>query len=252
MEWLDALWGWFSPADRVPRRPSAIHTNSSGQILRPSMSIITGVRLNTVSCNRNRQMYNFPDTEKKLKSRISSYKSSLLKEKKKFGYVDDGAGKRYLLFSLYFVLNDLKETKDYIKWYEKEFSDDIGEPIQKLCWALSLQRMENDMEAKKMLAETMLSNLYIIPKILGHEIDEYDIWHSSSDQNIVYFSYLPKEVTDSITEAEINWLRQEYDSPEFSHIRQRYIEIHHKLKFTKEINERKRLLSESNSLLDAL
>jgi len=94
-------------------------------------------------------MYDFPETEKKLKSRISSYKSSLLTEKKKFGYVDDGAGKRYLLFSLYFVLNDLRETKDYIKWYAKEFSDDIGEPIQKLCWALSLRRMGDEMEANK-------------------------------------------------------------------------------------------------------
>jgi len=196
-------------------------------------------------------MYDFPETEKKLKSRISSYKSSLLKEKKKFGYVDDGAGKRYLLFSLYFVLNDLRETKDYIKWYAKEFSDDIGEPIQKLCWALSLRRMGNEKEAKKMLAETMLSNLYIIPKLLGHEIDEYDIWHSSSDQNIGYFSYLPREVTASITEAEIQWLRQEYNSHELQHIRQRYVEIYHKLKFTKEIDERKRLLSESNLLLDA-
>jgi len=197
-------------------------------------------------------MYDFPETEKKLKSRISSYKSSLLKEKKKFGYVDDGAGKRYLLFSLYFVLNDLQETKDYIKWYEKEFSDDIGEPIQKLCWALSLRRMGNEKEAKKMLAETMLSNLYIIPKLLDQEIDEFDIWHSSSDQNIGYFSYLPREVIASITEAEIQWLRQEYNSHEFQHIRQRYVEIYHRLKSTKEIGERKRLLSESNLLLDDL
>jgi hypothetical protein len=196
-------------------------------------------------------MYNFPETEKKLKSRISSYKSSLLKEKRKFGYVDDGAGKRYLLFSLYFVLNDLEETKDYIKWYEKEFSDDIGEPIQKLCWALSLRRMGNEMEARKMLAEMTLSNLYIIPKLLGCDIEEYDIWHASSDQDIGYFSYLPEEVIASITEAEIQWLRQEYESPEFRHIRQRYIEIHHKLKSTKEFDERKRLLSDSNSLLDA-
>jgi hypothetical protein len=35
-------------------------------------------------------MYDFPETEKKLKSRISSYKSALLKEQRKFGYVNDG------------------------------------------------------------------------------------------------------------------------------------------------------------------
>ncbi len=52
-------------------------------------------------------MYNFPKTEKKLKSQISSYKSSLLKEKMKFGFVHDGQGKRYVIFTLCLVLNDI-------------------------------------------------------------------------------------------------------------------------------------------------
>ncbi|MCG6863191.1 MAG: hypothetical protein LJE70_18275 [Chromatiaceae bacterium] len=197
-------------------------------------------------------MYNFPKTEKKLKSQISSYRSSLLKEKKKFGFVDDGQGKRYLLFTFYFVLNDIEETKEYIEWYEKEFSDDMGEPIQKLCWALSLRRMDNEAGARKMLAETMLSNLYLIPKLLDQQIAEYDIWQLSSDGHIGYADYIPKEVISSITDAETQWLRQQYDSLEFRRIRNRYIDIYGKLKNTKEIDERTRLLEESHSLLDTL
>ena len=175
-----------------------------------------------------------------------------MKEKKKFGYVDDSAGKRYLLFSLYFVLNEIEETKDYIEWYEKEFSDDVGEPIQKLCWALSLRRMNDEAGARKMLAETMFSNLYIIPKILDQNVEEYDIWHSSSDQHIEYVDYAPKEVIAAITEAEIQWINQEYDSLEFRRIKKRYIEIYHKLKNTRDISERKQLLEESYSLVASL
>ena len=197
-------------------------------------------------------MYDFPETEKKLKSRISSYKSALLKEKQKFGYVNDGGGKRYLLFVLYFVLNDLGKTADYIEWYEKEFSDDAGEPIQKLCWALSLKRMDNEAGAKKMLAETMLSNLYIIPKLLGQAIDEYDMWHASSDGDIGYANNIPRQVVASISETEIQWLSQEYESPEFRRIRRRYIEIFRALRNTKEITGRSALVEESNSLLDSL
>jgi hypothetical protein len=197
-------------------------------------------------------MYNFPKTEKNLKSQISSYKSSLLKEKKKFGFVDDGRGIRYLLFTLYFVLNDIAETKDYIEWYEKEFSDDIGEPIQKLCWALSLRRMDDEVGARKVLAGTMLANLYIIPKLLNQEIAEYDIWHPSSDGYIGYADYIPKEVIASITEAETQWLRQQYDSLEFRRIRRCYIEVYRKLKNAKDIGERRRLLESSYSLLDTL
>ncbi len=197
-------------------------------------------------------MYKFPKTEKTLKNRISSYKSSLLKEKKKFGYVHDGDGKRYLLFSLYCVLNDVEESKDYIEWYENEFSDDVGEPIQRLCWALILRRMGENVKARKMLAETMLSNLYIIPKLLGREIKENDIWHSTTDALIGYVDYLPKEVIASLSEAEIQWILEEYDSLDFCRIRSRFIEICRQLQNTKEIAERKGLLGESYSLLDTL
>ncbi len=196
-------------------------------------------------------MYNFPKTEKALKKRISSYKASFLKEKKEHGHVNDGAGKRYLLFSMYLVLNNTEESQDYIEWYEKEFPDDVGEPIQKLCWALILRRIGKEAEAKRMLAETMLANLYVIPKVLGQQIAAYDIWHSSTDAQIHYAEYVPHEVLASLTEAEVLWISHEYESLDFQRIRKRYIEIYQKLKDIKNIAERKQLLDESYSLLSA-
>ena len=53
-------------------------------------------------------------------------------------------------------------------------------------------------------------------------------------------------------EAETQWISHEHESPDFQHIRNRYIEIYHELKGIKNINERKQLLDESYSLLDAL
>ena len=197
-------------------------------------------------------MYDFPKNEKALEKRISSYRNALLKEKKQFGYVNDGAGKRYLLFSLYFVLNNMEQAQYYLQWYENEFSDDVGEPIQLLCWALILKRLGKDAEARKKLAETMLSNLYIIPKVLGKEIAEYDIWHFSSDGDIDYFDYMPREAIAALTEAEIQWISQEYESLDFRRIRKRFIEIFHKLQSLKNVDERKKLLEESHTLLGVL
>ena len=197
-------------------------------------------------------MFSFPETEKILRSKISSYKSALTKEKKSYGYINDGSGKRYLLFCLHFVLNDLKKSEDYFEWYNKEFSDDVGEPIQKLCWALSLYRMGKNGEAKYKLAELMLSNLYLIPYIIGQDVQEYDIWHSSSDEHIDYVSYLPEEVRKKIKQREIEWMKTLYDSLEFRRIRKRYIEIYHELQNIKELEARKILLNESYSLLDGL
>jgi hypothetical protein len=197
-------------------------------------------------------MYDFPQDEKALKKRISSYRSSMLKEKKKFGQVDDGAGKRYVLFSLYFVLNDLDAAREYIEWYEDEFADDVGEPIQKLFWSLILKKLGKDQEARRMLAETMLSNLYLIPKILNEDIAEYDIWHSSNFEHIGYVEYMPAEARAAITESEVLWIRQAFDSPDFALIRKRSIEIRQALRTAKGVEERGRLLDESHSLLDTL
>jgi len=195
-------------------------------------------------------MLNFPDTEKKLKSTISRYKSALNKEKKIYGHINDGAGKRYLLFSLYFVLNDLKKSEEYFEWYKKEFDDDVGEPVQKLCWVLSLYRMGKPNEAKYMLADLMLSNLYMIPQILGRDINEYDIWHSSSDGDMDYFDYTPEEVLNALTPEDKTWVKETYDSFVFQRIRQRYIEIYGELRTVKDLESRRKLLQESYSLLD--
>ncbi|MCW7551632.1 hypothetical protein NX722_03020 [Endozoicomonas gorgoniicola] len=195
----------------------------------------------------------FPDTEKKLKSKISSYKSSMKKEKKDIGFISDGSGKRYILFSLYFVLNDLDKFEEYVGWYNEEFPDDMGEPIQKLCWSLGLYRANKIVEARFMLAELMLLNLYLIPHVIGENLEhEHDIWHSTNFHYLDYVHDLPKEVKDNIKNSEIEWMRECYNSPDFSRIRKRYIEIYHKLLTVREIEERRVLLKESYSLLSSL
>lgn len=197
-------------------------------------------------------MFNFPDTEKKLKSRISNYTSAMNKEKREYGYINDSGGKRYLLFCLYFVLDDLVKSDQYFEWYKDEFPDDSGEPIQKLCWSLVLHRMGKDEEAKYRLGKLMLSNLYIIPQIIGKKVDEYDIWHSSNYQYVDYFEYIPEEIAKRISPSEVAWMLSLYDSFEFRRIRKRYIEIYHEIQGLKDIEARKKLLNESYSLLDSI
>jgi hypothetical protein len=105
---------------------------------------------------------------------------------------------------------------------------------------------------EKMLAEKMLANLYLIPKILGEKMAPYDIWYHSSDAQIYYLEYVPQEVLGSATEAETQWISHEYESPDSQRIRNRYIEIYRELKDIKNRNELKRLLDGSYSRRDAL
>ena len=203
--------------------------------------------------NREYKYVYFSRLRKKLKSRISSYKSSFNKEKKEYGYIRDGAGKRYILFSLHLVLNDLDKSEKYFNWYENEFPDDCGEPIQKLCWSLSLFRMDKVKDAKIMLADLMLSNLYLIPHVIGDSIKkEYNIWHSTNFHYLDYTHDIPDEVIDCITSNEIEWLKENYNSLDFRRIRKRHIEIYQQLLSTKELEPRKKLLNEAYSLLNLI
>lgn len=195
-------------------------------------------------------MFSIPDTEKKIKSRISSYKSAMKKEKKLHGFISDGSGKRYLLFWLYLALNDMDKLAEYIDWYNEEFSDDIGEPGQILCCAVGLNRLNRASEAKKTLANLMTTNLYLIPQLLGESAKKIDIWHSSNYADISYFDELPEDLISLITDQDRTWIKECHDSFEFRRIRDRYIEIYRALDNERDLESRKKLLNESRSLLN--
>ena len=112
--------------------------------------------------------------------------------------------------------------------------------------------MGKDKEARYRLAELMLSNLYIIPYLLGYEVERYDIWHGINTEDPEYVDFIFDEVKEAITNSDLQWMKDLYHSPEFTHIRERYIEIERKLKDAKEYEERSKLTDEADSLLEGL
>ncbi len=193
-------------------------------------------------------MSHIPDTEQKLKAKISRYKSSMSKELKEHGCISDGYGKRFLLFSFYLVLGDNFKFSEYMAWYEKQFPDDGGEPVQLLCWTLGLYRMNRVAEAKHKLAELMFSNLYIVPKLLGEEIQILPIWHGSNYMEIDHCEEIPSEVLGTLSQEELSWLQTVYYSDAFSSARKRYIEIYAELDTVKDRDTRSTLVTESRHL----
>jgi hypothetical protein len=170
-------------------------------------------------------MIQFPDEPKKIKARIARYERALRKEQKQYGHIDDGYGKRYLLGPLYMLLGDEKGAVRSFEWFEQTFPDDMGDPIQYLCWALALYHTGDTAKATRKLQETMLSNLYLIPHLLGEDQDELDIWHGTNIAEKGYLEYCPPEIWALWDDAALEWARETYDSDEFRRIRGRYIEI---------------------------
>jgi hypothetical protein len=186
--------------------------------------------------------------QQKIRSRLRSYERKLLQEKRKFGYYHDGAGKRYQIAPHYMLLGDNNGALAAFEWFEQEFDDDSGTPDHSLCWSLALLRGGNELGAAKKLRQAMLSNLYLVPHLLGAPIPELDMWHGSSDAEPSYVDAIPQQYLQLWTDGAREWASGLYRSPGFQSARERYIEISKLLDGTRPGPERSRLVKELHEL----
>jgi hypothetical protein len=98
----------------------------------------------------------FPKDPKKIRSRIKSYERSLRQEKLQTGFISDGYGKRYQLGPLYMLLGDTDGALKSFAWFDETCPDDVGEPMQYLCWTLALYRSGDIDAAVSKFCQTML------------------------------------------------------------------------------------------------
>lgn len=175
-------------------------------------------------------MYNIPIEPRKIKERIRRYERSFIKEQQEFNRIGDGSGKRYLLGLLYLILNDTEGAYKSYGWYEKTFPDDGGEPLQYLCWTLTLFRKGDINVASNKLIQTMLQNLYLIPHILGLNPVRFNISHGSNYEDIEYLFDMPSVVMELCTKKESEWISEQYHSEKFTAVREKYVDIHRQLK----------------------
>ncbi|MFT5121854.1 MAG: hypothetical protein ACI9TH_003531 [Kiritimatiellia bacterium] len=193
-------------------------------------------------------MFKFPKTERGLRSRIIRYRASLTSERKYYGAIDDGNGTRYVIFWLLFLLNDPHESKKYMRWYKKNFPDDVGEAIQKLCAALMFYRMQKLIEADHMLADLMLCNPYMIPFVTGTPGPPKKHGQRSWAEEQCEEAF-PPEIQLAITPGEKVWMAERYTSPEFIRLRTRYAEVEAELEQAIGLTLRIPLVKKLNGLL---
>lgn len=183
------------------------------------------------------------------RDRANRNRRALLKEKETHGYYSDGSGKRYRIALDYMLAEQLEKALDFLQWYEEQFPDDCGEPVFDLYWALAYARSEQIEMARYRLQYAMLSNLYLLPYLFYEPIDQIDMWHSSNCKESDYFLY-DREYLMSVTEVERDWLKQEFNSPEFSRLRAQYILTYKALDGEREISRRMELLDDWRIFFD--
>jgi hypothetical protein len=193
-------------------------------------------------------MSQLPKNPAKIRERIKRYERELRQEHKRFGAFDDSAGKRYLMGPLYLLLGDNQGALKSFDWFEQNFPDDMGEPEHYLSWTLALYRSGHIAAAEQKLLQTMLSNLYLIPHLLGLDQPELDIWHRSNIDRRDYLGYIPPEILALWDDAALQWAGETYHHPKLSQVRERYIEIYRQLKDEPRGPKRSQLVQEAFNL----
>jgi hypothetical protein len=193
-------------------------------------------------------MSQFPTDPKKIRARITRYERELRKEYETHRFIDDSSGKRYLLGPFYLLLGDLAGAVKSFTWFERMFPDDSGEPAHTLCWAIALYCAGQLDKASPKLLQAMLSNLYLIPHLLGREQPRLPIWHSSNMDEQDYLQFIEPEIWALWDAAAVRWAETLYDSVEFVRVRTRYIEIYEQLQTEPVGACRSQLVAEASAL----
>jgi hypothetical protein len=190
----------------------------------------------------------FPKDKAKIKARIRAYEEALHAEEMKFNAIMDSAGKRYSLGLLYLLADDTDGALKAFQWFEQKFRDDVGEPFHYLCWTMALLKSGDISNAKRKLLQTVLSNQYIIPILLGRDVERFEMWHSSNDREPEWIRNGPIELFELWDNESLVWVAEVYDSPGFAKLRTRQIEIYKQLQSESVMSRRKALLTEERDL----
>jgi hypothetical protein len=171
----------------------------------------------------------FPTDSKKIRTLIQRYKRQFAKEENEFGQIWDRNGHRYLISTLYMILGDNTKALTSFQWFNEKFPDDVSDPEHHLCWTLCLHRAGQKAESESKLIQTACQNLYLIPRLIGQDIDRLDIWHSSNYAEKEYLDDTPQEYWDLWTEEDITWAQGYWQRDEIKKTIVEYIELSHQL-----------------------
>lgn len=93
---------------------------------------------------------------------------------------NDNQAIRYLYPSLLLLDGRTDQALSAFEEIGRQYPDDIPEPGFLLNWSLALLRAGHTEEAVIKARKAALSNLYLIPKVLGRQVVEHPIWHGTN------------------------------------------------------------------------
>ncbi len=169
-----------------------------------------------------------PRETERLKNRIADVKRTFTEEQRIYGNCDDRSGVRYLPTKYYLQLGDYTGGLTYLKWFSKNFPNDIGLPFFLFEWIIILFKNEEIKKAKKKAFETFCSNTYLFQVFFKRPIIPIDKWEDSNLAKVAFAKHLGYSCEQVELRDFSEWLNRYTSSKQFITLSNKFIDIQKK------------------------
>lgn len=177
----------------------------------------------------------------RIKDKIKKIKSTLTAEKRKYGAFDDSRGLRYLPTQWSIRIGDYDGGLKYVKWFNKNFPDDMGFPGFLFESTIILFKTAQLKEAEDCAMRTYFSNIFLFDTYFKKELHHVDKNVNASFQQADYlqnFDYSHDQ--DDFLEFS-DWLSKFIRSDRFVKTKNKFDDIEKQLE-TEPVGQRRSML----------
>ena len=186
----------------------------------------------------------------RIRAKIKKIRSALAAERRRFGGYDDSRGLRYLPPKLFVKIGDYKGGLTYVRWFKKNFPDDIGFPDFLFEWTIILFQNNKIIDAERKALATYFSNTYILDKFFGREIIPIQKSELSNIERPEFCEYFDYSANTLGLPDFIKWLEKFEKTERFKTITKKFIGLHKLLLDEQDYETRKLIIDQEQKLID--
>ncbi len=188
---------------------------------------------------------------KRIRTKIKRIRAALAAEKRTFGAYDDSRGLRYLPPGLFIQIEDYRGGLTYLRWFAKNFPNDVGFPDFLFEWTVILFNTRKQKDAEQKAFETFFSNTYLFEKFFGRPIvplDKYEFSTLSTPAFTEHFTYSHQQ---SLFADFAYWLEEFTATQKFAEASRRFVDLQRQLNQEDDLQQRRYLLEEERALRES-
>jgi hypothetical protein len=157
-----------------------------------------------------------PKQVARLRQQIAAIRRTLAAEKKKFGGYDDSRGLRYLPTRYYVQLADFAGGLTYLRWFAKNFPDDVGFPNFLFEGTLILFQTGKLAQAEQQAFATYCADRQLFDHLLARPLTPPALWEAAPLSAAAYAAYFASLGPPLTLAAFAHWLAAWLDTPQFT------------------------------------